>query len=263
MDLRKYIFSDSYDNLSPFSLQKPDFYIFALKNFNNFVRLYPDVELQSLTVKKVYLMLLSEVVLPPRVLKVFPLIDYDKAFRNNAINAINLLSTEGRDVSFRILHRVLPVNEYLYRFKIVRNLKCELCGVGVETLEHLFFHCPIVSPLWQFVELFLTKLTLKKVDIYQHNVLFNIFSRSNVSWHNSVFLVVLAEARWVIWVCRNKNKFKECNVNSNYLRSLFVNNMKLHIKADFKRLLADRFQKLWVNKGAICQIVNNSLVFNF
>ena len=121
--------------------------------------------------KKVYLMLLSEVVLPPRVLKVFPLIDYDTAFKNNAIN---LLSAEGRDVSFRILHRVLPVNEYLYRFKIIRNLKCELCGVGVETLEHLFFHRPIVSPLWQFVELFLRKLTLKKVDIYQHNVLFKI-----------------------------------------------------------------------------------------
>ena len=88
-------------------------------------------------------------------------------------------------------------------------------------------------------------------------------SRSSVSWHNSVFSVVFTEARWVIWVCRNKSKFKECNVNSNYFRSLFVNNMKLHIEADFKRLIADKFQKLWVNKGNICQIVNNSLVFRF
>ena len=89
-------------------------------------------------------MLLSEVLLPPQVFKVFPLIDHDKAFKNNAIY---LFSTERRDVSFRTLHRVLPVNGYLYSCKIIRDLKCDLCGVGVETLEHLFFHCPIVSPL--------------------------------------------------------------------------------------------------------------------
>ena len=51
--------------------------------------------------------------------------------------------------------------------------------------------------------------------------------------------------------------------NTNYVRSLFVNNMRLRIKAYFKRLLSDKFHKLWVNKGNICEIVDNSLVFKF
>ena len=52
---------------------------------------------------------------------------------------------------YRILHRILGVNYYLYKTKISDTENCRLCQTSKEILGHLFSECPKVYNLWQNV----------------------------------------------------------------------------------------------------------------
>ena len=246
LDLRSYLSNHRVDNRFPTSLERPMFYKIALNNFKEFLKLNPNADLKNLKVKNIYNVLLEKVVLPPRVRRVYPLLDFSEAFHNNSISH---LSPESRNITFKIIHEILPVNEYLYCLNITKNLKCTLCNIGGESLHHLFYKCAVVNPIWDFIQLILFKISKDTVEITAKNILFNIFQKSNVTDYNIIFIILLAEARWSIWLCRNKHRFKEATVNYDYIKNVFVHNIRLRIKADFKRLPLVRFERLWANNS--------------
>ena len=45
---------------------------------------------------------------------------------------------------YRILHRIITTNTFLYKIKYIESNICDLCNSEPETLEHLFFDCPNV-----------------------------------------------------------------------------------------------------------------------
>ena len=49
---------------------------------------------------------------------------------------------------FKFLHRNIPTNTYLYKVSIKDNGRCSFCKNEPESLEHLFFDCPITKDLW-------------------------------------------------------------------------------------------------------------------
>ena len=48
----------------------------------------------------------------------------------------------------RILHRILATNTYLYKIGIIDHELCNFCKVQPETLEHLFWDCPMSKAFW-------------------------------------------------------------------------------------------------------------------
>lgn len=42
---------------------------------------------------------------------------------------------------WKVIHRILPVREVLVRKGMVEDVLCPVCGLGRESLEHLFFEC--------------------------------------------------------------------------------------------------------------------------
>jgi len=44
--------------------------------------------------------------------------------------------------------RILPTNKLLYKFKYVNSNLCDFCNCQTETIEHLFWECHIIQPLW-------------------------------------------------------------------------------------------------------------------
>ena len=186
----------------------------------------------------------------------YPLIDFSEAFSNNCIK---FLSPESRNVTFRVVHGILPINEYLYRLNITKNLKCYLCNSEVESLEHLFYNCTVTNPIWDFTQSVLLKATNSIVKITVKNILFNIFKKSKCNSYNILFIILLAEARWSIWLCRNKHKFKEAIVTYDYIKNVFLHSIRLRIKADFIRLPLVKFERLWANNSFFCTVSSNSL----
>ena len=72
----------------------------------------------------------------------------------------------------RILHRILATNTYLFKIGIADNELCNFCKVQPESLEHLFWECPITKVFWEEVKEWiksncnhLINLMLRKQDV--------------------------------------------------------------------------------------------------
>ena len=53
-----------------------------------------------------------------------------------------------RAFQYKILLRIIPTNKYLKVCNIIDYDSCYFCHSEVETIEHLFYLCPIVKELW-------------------------------------------------------------------------------------------------------------------
>ena len=57
------------------------------------------------------------------------------------------VESEMRSFQYKILHRVLTTNRFLQLCKIKEDL-CYYCNTVPETLEHLFWECPVIAIFW-------------------------------------------------------------------------------------------------------------------
>lgn len=53
-----------------------------------------------------------------------------------------------RNFQFKLLHRVIATNSLLYKIKLVDSKLCTFCKKSEESLEHLFFSCPVTRQFW-------------------------------------------------------------------------------------------------------------------
>ena len=93
-------------------------------------------------------------------------------------------------------------------------------------------------PLWIQIKSLLKKID-NSITISPEGIVYNVLPSHKV---NNLLLICLAE-RWAIWHCRNLFTFQEHNVND----MIFINHIKLKIKADFKRLEISKFKKVSCN----------------
>ena len=56
-----------------------------------------------------------------------------------------------KEFNFKVLHKILPCNENLKRWRIKASDECDVCGLP-QTIEHLLLTCRYVTPLWQIVD---------------------------------------------------------------------------------------------------------------
>ena len=54
---------------------------------------------------------------------------------------------------YRISHRILATNEYLFKIKIKDSKLCTFCNIEPESLIHLFVECEHVENVWHVREL--------------------------------------------------------------------------------------------------------------
>jgi hypothetical protein len=50
------------------------------------------------------------------------------------------------NLQYKFLHRVIPTNTFLFKIHIKDTKLCSFCNVEDETVEHLFFNCPLLFP---------------------------------------------------------------------------------------------------------------------
>ncbi len=49
--------------------------------------------------------------------------------------------TKIRTIQYRIIHRIIPCNEWLHNIKIKDNKKCNFCP-GIDTISHFYSNLP-------------------------------------------------------------------------------------------------------------------------
>ena|ERR1712035_154288 len=85
------------------------------------------------------------------------------------------ISNKIKEIHFKILHKIYPVNCFIAKFTDVVDLCC-FCNQSVETISHLFFDCGITKTFWSALNLYFFNpaniqysFTLKDIICYYNN----------------------------------------------------------------------------------------------
>ena len=70
-----------------------------------------------------------------------------------------------QNFQFKLLHRIIPTNSFLHKIKLKNTNLCTFCKIHDETIEHLFFDCPVT-------QIFLKSLS-KQLKQYYKNLIFD------------------------------------------------------------------------------------------
>ena len=73
-----------------------------------------------------------------------------------------------RDFQFRLLHKKLPSNKELYRWKLKNSPKCSFCDCK-DSILHMLFDCAGITEVWQKVTYHVRKL--ESTDILRFDTL--------------------------------------------------------------------------------------------
>ena len=96
-------------------------------------------------------------------------IDWGKVYRS-----LHKCTNDSKIIWFqyRILHRILATNNFLYKLKITNDVRCSFCNAETETMIHVFYDCYVIKDLWNRIENWLNLNTDRNFSISLHDVLF-------------------------------------------------------------------------------------------
>ena len=162
-------FNSSFaSSLIPHAECPSEFYGKTMETYRKICDSTPVIEPQILKAKNVYKKLQTAKYSAPVITAKFPQINFTQAF--NHLHS-RLVSPRARELEWRILHHVLPVNAYLFRLHIINNALCPFCR-WPETLLHRVFSCTYVKPLWVMVENWMSAAVGEKCTISSEAAIF-------------------------------------------------------------------------------------------
>lgn len=244
-------------NSIPHSFTLPDYYQHAYTYFREFCHLAPDVDFLSLTTKKIYSIFLNSAAVPARIVSLYPNINFSDCFRN--INS-DILENNIKNFLFRCTHRILYTGQYLNKIcRKNRQYKCLFCKAEWETLQHLFFLCPCISPLYTYLADLLKRLTGFPVRFTSSAVVFTFFRPCADKFFNELFIYLLSELKWSIWKYRNEMKYHKKIFSIDDIKSNFLRAVKRRIFIDFKRMPILAFLDRWSCDLRLCSVDNDKL----
>ena len=139
---------------------------------------------------------------------------------------------------YRILHRILATNDYLFKCKIKTENSCTFCTVVPEKLEHLFWQCPIVMNFWDEVEQWIYVKCNYLINIDKVKAIFGILN-SNEWFRPLNYILILT--RFFIYKCRIKNKQPTITGWKNEVKTLIMTEKMIAIK----KCRIDKFMRNW------------------
>ena len=234
--LRKY--NSNFVSLNiPHSDEIPPFYKRCLDLLRNFETKASNIKISNLSCKQFYRIISNIHTDHPRIESVHPKIDFRYIWSSLQDKFTDPFT---REISWRAANEVLPVQKLLCRYKISNISKCTLCDYLVESLEHLFYFCPVVALLYDIVFDWIPAVAdVRRTDIpMSSSLILHYVLPANIrlnKFQNSDFLYLLCECKYVVWSCRNLKKFENRKVNGNFMAMFLLSRLKLRIRSDLKK----------------------------
>ena len=248
-------------NSRPHSAIISTFYKKCIQDLSYFLSLDNNLSFITMTTKQFYQIVLETIVTEPRIIKIFPSINFKYVFQRLHDPFID---KHLRDVMFRIIHDILPVSYYMCNIGVYKNNKCALCNVHIETIPHLFYECTFIKPLLSIVKNFLNTLTHNQfLHLNLSHIRFHSFPNNIIHKEvTSICLYLISLMCFSIWQCRCIVKFEKQKHTSNRLILMYINKLIQRIQCDFYRFNTTTFLKYWGKSDLFCSIVNNELHLN-
>ena len=114
---------------------------------------------------------------------------------------------------YKILHRILPTNKYLFICKLKNSNLCDFWSSFIETIEHIFWECPITQRLWSQLVNFLNNRGI----MITINIMYVWIGTDQCRNHNSTINFVLLLMKYVIYTTTLNEMIPVFCVFRNYL----------------------------------------------
>ena len=129
---------------------------------------------------------------------------------------------------------------------------CARCANGLEeTAEHAFYYCERVRPFWDHVGEWTARIEPKQLVLLDVGYVVDNVLPPYQGEKRVVFLAILAVARMVIWMTRNKGLYDDANFSHRDLVLYFRHQLRVKIRCDRKRLDRITFSKRWVHAASL------------
>ncbi len=146
------------------------------------------------------------------------------------------ISTRIRSFQFRLNHRILGINEKLYRWGIKADNRCDLCKSAVETYKHLFCDCDCVKPFLAEVGNWIRAETQCHINFSQSEILLGMPNEVH-----PVFDLIYTIAKMFIYYCKFQNTVPTIQGFINRINNIKETEKYISIKNN----TMEKFNKKW------------------
>ena len=123
-------------------------------------------------------------------------INWKKTHMNNFKCTI---STRIRSFYFKLFHRAIGLNDFLFKIKRKDSPNCSFCNIAPETYKHIFIECPVVKPIWDEVIKVIIQKINKPLNVSTFEKMFGFDDDKFLTY---LFLLL----KYYIYICKFQNK---------------------------------------------------------
>ena len=98
-------------------------------------------------------------------------LNWDKIHTNNFKCTINVRI---RSFYFKLFHRAITLNNFLYKIKRRDSPNCSFCKNAPENYMHLFVDCHVVQPIWEETLKIINQKTKKNMIVSMFEKMFGL-----------------------------------------------------------------------------------------
>ena len=121
------------------------------------------------------------------------------------------LTNKVKEISFKMLHRFYPTNQYIQRLKKDIDVNCTHCDSVNVTLVHLFWSCPHTRQLWSRLAHFINDHIYPQCNLCWKNVLFG-YTEYDKRLNSQFYLINLLILLSKFYIHKSKFSGKRPNV---------------------------------------------------
>ena len=146
---------------------------------------------------------------------------------------------------YRIVHRILATNKFLYNIKIIQSPLCSFCKNEEETLLHLFIGCDLVNDIWNQLEMWIYEKTGILLNYSKKEITFGKQGRQFVAPNMITFIVKL-----YIY----KQRLRKGSLLFKYVKQEILNYYQIEKFIFFKEGKFSKFFDRWKNMEKLFEI---------
>ena len=123
-------------------------------------------------------------------------LNWDKIHTNNFKCTIN---TRIRSFYFKLFHKAIALNNFLYKIKRRDSPNCSFCKNAPENYMHLFVDCHVVQPIWEETLKIINQKTKKNMVVSMFEKMFGLAQDKFLTY---LFLLL----KYYIYICKFQSK---------------------------------------------------------
>ena len=120
-----------------------------------------------------------------------------------------------RSFQYRIFHRIIGTNTMLMKIGIRDQDECFFCDKKPETIEHLFWYCDRICPLWNDLSNWICEQTKIKIAFSLESVLLGY--TGCMPYNNAINCIILV-VKFFIYKCKMERRFPDFPGIQSYLK---------------------------------------------